>query len=79
MGQSFFVKLIHGLKIRIIGCMFSRINFVRMPHKGWTRDVLHTNCVTLVDIINSSQMGGFIEDDVIDDGLQLFTLVKKHL
>ena len=37
MDHSFFVKIIIGLKLRILGCLFSKINFVRMPHKGWMK------------------------------------------
>ena len=37
----FFIKIIQGLKIRILGCMFSRINFVRMPHKGLMKMTHH--------------------------------------
>ena len=30
----FFVRIFQGLKIRILGCIFSKINFVHMPHEG---------------------------------------------
>ena len=36
--SCFMVKVIYGLKIRILGCMFSRINYVCMPHKGWMKN-----------------------------------------
>ena len=46
--------------------MFSIINFIRMPREGWMRDRLHREFVTLVDFVDSSQMGHSIEDDIVD-------------
>ena len=34
----FFGKIIQGLKIRILGCIFNRINFIRIPHKRWMKN-----------------------------------------
>ena len=38
MSHSYSVKIIWGLKIRMLGCMFSIINFVLMPHEGWMKN-----------------------------------------
>jgi hypothetical protein len=54
------------MKMRILGCMFSIINFIHMPHEGWMRDRLNREFVTLVDFVDSSQMGNSIEDGVVD-------------
>jgi hypothetical protein len=37
-GHCVFVKVMYMLKIRILGFMFSRIDFLRMPHKGWMKN-----------------------------------------
>ena len=42
------------------------------------RDRLHTEFETSVNFVDSPQMGDSIEDDVIDDGLQLSTLVEEE-
>ena len=42
------------------------------------RDRLHTYLMASVDIVDSPQMGDSIEDDVVDDGLQLSTLVEEE-
>jgi hypothetical protein len=39
------------------------------------RDPLHTKFETSMNFVDSPQMGDSIEDDVVDDGLQLSTLV----
>ena len=62
--------------------MFSIINFIRMPREGWMRDRLHREFVTLVDFVDSSQMGHSIEDDIVDalrGGGALHCQVEHHV
>ena len=42
------------------------------------KDRLHTYLMTSVDIVDSPQIGDSIEDDVVNDGLQLSTLVEEE-
>jgi hypothetical protein len=37
-GPFIFCKNNIGAKISILGCMFSGIDLVRMPHKGWMKN-----------------------------------------
>ena len=37
-GLFLFVNIIRGLKISILGCMFSEIDFVQTPHEGWMKN-----------------------------------------